>query len=417
MFKTLEKATGWIESQVKFRPKTDLVRMTNALELLELDFSNIKKIHVAGTNGKGSTCAFLSAILIEAGYKVGTFTSPYLLKFNERIRYQLNDIADDELRDLISMIYRFNLKYEQKYQEKLSFFELITLLSLLYFKKKDVDIIIMEVGIGGLLDATNVLNYDLSLIVSVGFDHMKQLGNTYESIASNMLGILKPNNHLITTVDKSMHKFFNMSLDGINVTADFYTTNDFKTINNKQIMLIDSQEYKIPLIGEHQFSNALLAIKAVNYLFPKVQIATIKKGLLKTVWPGRLEKLSPNVYLDGAHNTHALEALKKTVKTLFKNSEIWVLFSSLGDKDVLGMLDIINSFSQRIVLTSFPDPRFIKLKKPTAISVEYNNDALDALHALKSQMDENTILLITGSLHFIGYLKQVFVQKIKKKVA
>ena len=152
MFNNLAEAIAWIEIQVKFKPKIDLIRMRSAYAMLGINLDHIKKIHVAGTNGKGSVCAYLSNILIEAGYKVGTFTSPYLLKFHERIRYQFLEIKDDELFLLIERIYLFNQDFTESYGENLSFFELLTLMSLLYFSDKAVDVILMEVGLGGLFD-------------------------------------------------------------------------------------------------------------------------------------------------------------------------------------------------------------------------------------------------------------------------
>lgn len=409
MFSNLNDAIHWIEIQIKFKPKTDLDRMRSALEDLSIDFSHVKKIHVAGTNGKGSVCAFLSNILIEAGYKVGTYTSPYLLKFHERIKYQFIDISDDELFELINDIYAFNLTFADRYGETLSFFELLTLMSFIYFSKKNVDVIVMEVGLGGLLDATNILNYDLSIITSIGFDHMKQLGNTLESIAFNKLGILKPQNHLITSVDESLHPYFKEYLKNMDVSAEFYTPKDLKKINDIPLVLeIDSKIYELPLIGEYQLLNSLIAIKSINYLYPDMTNRIIQQGLTKTRWAGRLESIDHNVYIDAGHNTHAILALKASALETFKDKKIWVLFSALGDKDIAGMLEILKSFAEKIILTKFPDPRFVDLSAYLTEKMIFMENALSAIDILKKQMDDNTILIITGSLHFAGYIKNMF---------
>ncbi len=406
MFNNLNEAIFWIETQIKFKPKTDLVRLNQAYNLLNLDLNRVKKIHVAGTNGKGSVCAYLSNILIEAGYKVGTYTSPYLLKFNERIRYQFQDIKDEELFELIEEIYSFNQTYFEKYEETLSFFELITLMSLIYFDKKKVDIMIMEVGLGGLLDATNILNYDLSMITSIGFDHMKQLGSTLELIASNKLGILKPGNHLLTTVDPLMYDYFNSHLDSHHLTADFYTASDVRVVNDLPIQFIlDDGLYTIPMIGEYQLLNALISIKAVQYLFPNVSYDMIQRGFSATKWLGRMEEIDERIYIDGGHNTHAMDALKRSAQITFKDKKIWILFSALADKDISGMLDILVSFADHIYLTEFPDPRFRELKGFCEEKITWMDEPLSAIKILKDEMDENTILLITGSLHFAGYIK------------
>lgn len=407
MLKTLKEALYWLETQVKFTPKTDLVRITKAYEFLDIDLKDIKKIHVAGTNGKGSTCAFISHILIEAGYSVGTFTSPYLLKFNERIRHQFKEVSDNDLYELIITIFEFNKKFASHFGETLSFFELITLMSLVYFKKKNVDIIVMEVGLGGVLDATNILNYDLSLIVSVGFDHMKQLGTTYESIASNMIGILKSKNHLLTTVDKSMHKFITRSIRDLDVTHSFYTEDDFIKIKDTPLTFKHEDIiYQLSLLGDYQILNALIALKGVQYLFPEIPTSALQKGLFKTKWPGRLEPIGNNVYVDGAHNTSAMEALKKSVQTTFRNKEVWVLFSSLGDKDITGMIEIIKGFSKKTVITSFPDPRFKELDVKYDNESKFERNPLAALRNLKKEANDNVVIIITGSLHFIGFIKK-----------
>lgn len=406
MFNTVHEAIQWLEVQVKFKPKTDLDRMDVAYKMLGVDLKNIQKVHVAGTNGKGSVCSMISHILMASGYKVGTFTSPYLLSFNERIRFQMENILDDELLELTNLIYQFNETFDKTYGEKLSFFELLTLMSLLYFKHKDVDYMVMEVGLGGLLDATNILNYDLSLITSIGFDHMKQLGNTLESIASNKLGILKPGNHLITTVDPSLHDYFKNHVTFIKATADYITTKDVRVLSDNPLVIsYKNQTYQIPLSGSYQILNSALSIEAVLQLLPSITLKTIQEGLLETTWPGRLEEIDHHIYIDGAHNTHAIDALIQTTKTTFKQKNIWILFSALGDKDIPGMIDRLKTISDRITITSFPDPRFHDLTE-IAKPYTYEPDAFHAIHMLKEQMDQNTILIITGSLHFIGYIKK-----------
>lgn len=410
MFNQLHEAIQWIESQIKFKPKTDLLRLKQAYDLLNLDLSKVKKIHVAGTNGKGSVCAYLSYILIEAGYQVGTYTSPYLLRFNERIKIQFEDIEDQELLDLIEVIYAFNLQYQTLYGETLSFFELITLMSLIHFEKKKVDIMIMEVGLGGLLDATNILNYDLSIITSIGFDHMKQLGNTLESIATNKLGIMKPGNHLISSVDPALHPFFKAYLDERNNTYEFYVKED--ALIKKDVPLafeFQGYTYQLPLLGEYQLLNAIVSIVAARYIDPEMTNELIQKGLSNTRWPGRMEMILPDVYIDGGHNTHAMEALKRSAKETFKSKKIWILFSALADKDINGMLDILKTFADRIVLTKFPDPRFSDLSLYLTENITWSDDPFHAINSMKQEMDNKTILIVTGSLHFIGYIKNHFV--------
>jgi len=405
MFNNIHDAIHWIEVQVKFKPKTDLIRMRTAYQMLGIDLDHVKKIHVAGTNGKGSVSSYLSHILIEAGYQVGTFTSPYLVRFNERVRFQMKEIPDADLLKFINKVYLFNVEFEKVYGENLSFFELLTLISLLYFEEIKCDIIVMEVGLGGLLDATNILNYDLSLIVSIGMDHMKQLGNTLESIAWNKLGILKPGNHLITTVSPSLHDYFKEYVKKVPSTMDIVNPKEIELISNIPLSYkVDAHTIELSLLGSYQIDNSLLSYRAIRYLFPDISIETIQKGLKKTTWNGRLEEIDHHVYIDGAHNTHAIDALIETSKTTFKDQPIWILFSALGDKDIPGMLKQIASFASKVVITSFPDPRFVDLKE-VAKDFEYIENPFNAIWKLRRHMTEDTILIITGSLHFIGYIK------------
>ncbi|AUD64494.1 hypothetical protein BK011_01935 [Tenericutes bacterium MZ-XQ] len=412
MFNNIHDAIHWIQTQVKFKPKTDLKRMSSALDALDISFDGVKLIHVAGTNGKGSVCAYLTHMFLEMGLSVGTYTSPYLIVFNERVRLNDQNISDEDLLEEINYIYDFNQEFTKSFGENLAFFELITLIALNYYKKQKVDVIIMEVGLGGLLDATNVLNYDLSLITNIGFDHMKQLGNTLESIASNKLGILKPGNHLITTVDEKLHPYFKTYIKDLNVTSKFITSDDYKLISLRPLRFIyQDLDIELSLLGKHQVLNAILALEGLLYLYPDTDKKILRKALKRAIWAGRLEKLEEQVYIDGAHNEHALVALKDTLKETFKDYKIHVLFSALGDKDIKKMLEVIGEFADSITLTSFDDFRFVDLDEYQTKDIPYIKGFDQAYKLLKSELKTNEIMMITGSLHFVGYVKSRFSNK------
>jgi dihydrofolate synthase / folylpolyglutamate synthase len=407
MFKDITLAISWIETQIKFKPKTDLTRMSVAFKMLETSFDDVKLIHVAGTNGKGSVCAYSTHIFLEQGLNVGTYTSPYLIDFNERIRINGQNISDQDLLVEINFVYEFNQTFTKVYGENLAFFELITLAALHYYHQQNVDVIIMEVGLGGLLDATNVLNYDLSLITNIGFDHMKQLGNTLESISHNKLGILKDGNHLITTVDPSLHDVFNRYLKDLNVSSKMITSNDYELLDHHPLVFrYQNNTFELSLLGKHQILNAILAINAAYHLYPNMNTKTIQKALKQAIWAGRLEKIRDQVYMDGAHNTHALFALEDTLKNTFKDQRIFVLFSMLADKDIKPMLEIIKRFSYQIVLTSFDDPRFKDLSLYADEDMIYIKDFHEAYQYVKGLLKADDLCLITGSLHFVGYAKK-----------
>lgn len=406
MFYNIDDAINWVVRQTKFREKTDLSIMKEAFEMLNINLDEIKKIHLAGTNGKGSTGAFLSEILVSNNYKVGWFTSPYLVKFNERVKINNLDINDNDLLKYINYFYDFNEALYLKNNVKLSFFEILTLLSFKYFKDNNVDVMLIEVGIGGRLDATNIIDYDVSIITSIGFDHMQQLGDTLESIAYEKVAILKKHGYLITNVNESLKKLMINYSEDLNATIKFIDNDAIKVINNYEFKYLN-QDYIINLLGDYQRSNAVLAIEAAKYLF-NLSYDAIKIGLSRANWPGRLEEMFDNVYIDGAHNEPAIEALVRNIKVLFKDKKITILFSALKGKDVSKMLNLFNDVSKKIILTSFDDLRFESLKEYETNNIKYLENGFLQLQKLINKQEPNEIIIATGSLHFIGYLKQEY---------
>ncbi|MFA5560459.1 MAG: folylpolyglutamate synthase/dihydrofolate synthase family protein [Acholeplasmataceae bacterium] len=410
-FDNLKDALYWVETQAQFRPKTDLSKINQALNLSKLNLSKIRKIHVGGTNGKGSVCAYLSYILMEAGYRVGTFTSPYLVVFNERIRVDMTNINDDDLLNLIDEVYQFNQKFFAIYNESLSFFELITIMSLIHFERSNVDAIIMEVGLGGLLDTTNALEYDLSLITNIGFDHMKQLGYTLMSIADNKLGIVKKNAHLITTVAPDLVDHFQNHVKDVGATMEWINDDQIELLKSLPLVFsLDGEVYQSNLLGDYQMKNASLAIRAIKYFDPSISIEKVKTGLLKTKWSARMEKIDPNlnIYLDGAHNEHAIKGLINNLDLMFPKQKRLVIFSALADKDIEKMLSMIEPHFEHVYLTAFADFRFQPLDKFVNAKRSYHPNALELYNNLKTKLDHDTVLIVTGSLHFVGYMyKQI----------
>lgn len=400
MFKTLKEAVAWIESQPKFRPKTSLEYVGYAYDVLNINLENIKKVHVAGTNGKGSTTAYISYIAMAHGLSVGTYTSPYLTKFNERMRMDMQPISDEELFSYIRWIYKEN--YSKKLE--LSFFELTTMIAFKYFSDQKVDLIVIEVGLGGRLDATNILNYDVSLITNIGFDHMKQLGYTLESIAYNKLGILKEKGHLITTVDNKLYEQFTLDAQSKQVTYQFISSNNYYMENGH--MMYQNCAYELPLLGVHQMDNAVLAIEAFKYLYPKSIAEKVVLGIKHTKWPGRLEEILPKVYIDGAHNEHAIKALIDTIHMTFKDKNVYVIFSALADKNPENMIKLLKPHVKEIIATSFKDARFESLEPlAKALAIQYQPNFKAALSSFLKHQHVNDVLIITGSLHFAGYVK------------
>ena len=313
-------------------------------------FSNpekdLKIIHVAGTNGKGSVSSYIENILRENGYNVGKFTSPYVLVFNERIAYNGVNISDQDLLKYGNYIISKFEEMEKLEIYKPSFFEFMTLLAFLYFsKQKDLDYAIIEVGIGGLLDVTNIIEKPvLTITTSISLDHQNVLGETIEEIARQKLGILKEGVPHIALFQEGLENIFYEEALKKNVPLFFVRKEDFKEI--KVSLGVTEFEYlansyKVKLLGYHQAYNAALAILATKTMEEKGLIsldkAKVQKGLEQTYWPGRLEIISENplILVDGAHNIAGIESLVNFIKEVKGDKKVIVYFavSSNNAKD------------------------------------------------------------------------------------
>lgn len=408
-FSSIVDAVNWLETRPRFREKTSLGYIKKAFEKLEIDFSSTKKIHVAGTNGKGSTSAFLTNVLVENHINVGTFTSPYLVEFNERIRINNKNISNETLLEYINFFYNFNDNLMEDFGYHLSFFELVTMISFKYFFDNKVEAIVIEVGIGGRLDATNILNYDVSIITSIGLDHMAQLGNTLESITNEKLGILKNNGYLVSAVELPLKTQMINYANKLKVKHVFVRGRDIFPVDPNTFYYLD-KNIELGLLGDYQRTNSLLAYYAIKYLY-NLSDESILLGLKNTKWDGRLEEVYPNVYLDGAHNIPAIEALMRNIEYIFKDKKVKILFSALKDKEISAMLNIIKNYNYEIILTSFPDFRFQSLKDFEDLNIKYVEDGYQTFKSLVNQKNEDEVLIATGSLHFIGYLKQHIIKE------
>ncbi len=413
-FIDIKEAIQWIESQVKFKPKTDLTRMHLACLSLGNPQNSYKIIHIAGTNGKGSVASYLTTVLMKQ-FKVGRFTSPYIVKFNERISVNLEMIDDVHLLQYINFIYDFNEQFFNEHQERLSFFELITLIGFLYFKDQKVDYVVLEVGIGGLLDSTNVVSSQLALITNIGYDHMNTLGNTLEEIALNKLGIVKHGVTLITTVQDELQDLFRTYTKKVGSQVHFITDDHINLICPDPVEFkYEYHRYHLSLKGLHQIKNAVLAIKAINYLEPKMPLQLIKDGIKETTWPGRFEVMhqNPLVILDGAHNTHGIHALIETINTIYKNKRIHFIFCAMADKETKEMLGMLSDIATSITLTHFDYKRVSPLEdliKQTNLKQKYAyNDPFEAIKETLIDKNEEDIIIITGSLYFVSLVRPYF---------
>lgn len=419
MFNTINEVYDYLYNQRKTTKRENLDRIKNCVKLLNIKMP-YKVIHVAGTNGKGSTCQYIKQMLSLKGLHVGMFVSPFVISFNERIEINDRYISNSEIMHYMNILYEFNENYKIKYNDTIPFFELTLLMALMYFSDRNIDIAIIECGLGGLLDATNFINSDLAIITNIGYDHMAQLGNTLEEIAHHKLGIAKDNMNLITAVDSNLHDYFNNYAAIHNVKIKYINKDDIKDIKvlDKTYFNYNNHQYKSNLLGEYQAYNAALAIEAVKYFDPKYPETLIEYALENVSWPGRMEILQnePLILLDGAHNIHAINAITNTLSKYKENKKIKVLFSALQDKAYPEMIKRLEDITDYFYFTKINDIRQtedIHFENYTKLKFETFNDFKMALDIATNGLKNDEILLITGSLHFISQVREYWFLKKK----
>jgi len=348
---------------------------------------SLKVIHVAGTNGKGSVCAMIASILREAGYKVGMYTSPHLKDFRER--FLINGVKISE-KELVRCFQIVNLFITNQ-----TFFEVITAMAFLYFNDKNVDFLVLEVGMGGRLDATNVVNPLVSVITNIGLEHQDYLGNTVEKIAYEKAGIVKEGKPVVTGASGA-------ALNVIKKVA--------KERNAPLSLVKPIRKIPLRLKGDFQRINASIVwetIKVLNKEYNlKVNNSKIKKGLLKTKWPGRLEFISSNVLVDCAHNPEAVKALKKELIKIKKNyKKIYLIIAMLKDKDYKTMLKELLPLANGVILTKVKIPRALEpkvLAKYVGKNYIIIEDAKKALRYAKEIAKKDDLIVVTGSIYLVG---------------
>lgn len=422
-----EEAMKYITEVGNFGSNYGLERTHKLLEYLGNPEKDLKLIHIAGTNGKGSTTSMITEILMGAGYKVGMYTSPFIEEFEERIQINRRNIPKETLANLIDEVkVAVDRVIEEGYNHPTEF-EIITVLMLLYFKKEKIDFGVIEVGLGGRLDSTNVIIPILQVITSISFDHTNLLGNTLEEIAGEKAGIIKKN---IPTViypqeEEALKVIKNKcaAMESDLYTADKDNMKFVKVVNeDKPYQLLKyKEEFNIflPLLGEHQILNLSVAMKVIEVLNNRkiVNITTesIIKSIKNVTWKGRLEVLSNNPYvvIDGAHNIQGIKTLSRNIKKYFKYENLHLILGILADKDVEEMIKIITPIAKQVYAVT---PNSIRAELADDLKneiVKYNANcrAFDEyeeayLEALKNAK-ENDIILASGSLYMIGDMRKI----------
>jgi dihydrofolate synthase/folylpolyglutamate synthase len=407
-----------MNSLKKFGIKPGLSRITDILKSLDNPQDNFSCIHVAGTNGKGSIASALSSIFSASGYKVGLYTSPHLVKFNERIRINNLPVSDRRIVESYNAVNKVI-----KNSLEATFFELSTAMSFYEFYRQKVDWAVIETGMGGRLDATNVIRPVISIISNISVEHKKYLGNTIEKIAGDKGGVIKKSVPVITGV-KQKKAITVLEKTAAKQSAPFYRLGkDFRIRRNKDKTFNYSgintvlKNMRTGLPGSHQMDNAALVIAACEILNrnkTNFSLENIRQGLEQNKWPGRLEKISssPHIILDGAHNLAGARMLAEFLSENMRDKNITLIIGILDDKPYASMLKSLLTVCARAILTRpeveralSPEKLFRKANKIIQ-DIEIIPDVEEAVkHAIKIS-SASDVICIAGSLYLVGEAKQ-----------
>ncbi len=430
-FTDYEKKTGYLYSPENF----DLARIERLLALLGSPHQKLRTVHIAGSKGKGSTSSMVASIMAVAGYRVGLFTSPHLHTFRERIRIGGQPIAPGEVARLIGEI-----QPNADQVTGITTFEVITIMALLYFYQCEVDIAVLEVGLGGRLDATNVVTPDLSIITSLSYDHTDLLGDTLAEIAGEKAGIIKagvpvvsspqPQEALEVIEMTCQQKDAPLTLVGQDWTWTRKTFNlegqHFQVCSRSGDDVLPVAraclDLWIPLLGEHQIVNATTAVAAIMQLREmgwEISDADIAGGLHQLRWPGRLEILSrePMIVVDSAHNADSAHKLIISLKEHFKNRPILLIFGASSDKDIEGMLREFIPNIKRIIFTQSDHPRAANPKQLHAQAIalggsgDVTENTQEALERALELADPFDVICAAGSVFVSAALREIWASR------
>ena len=419
---TYEQAVEKIHSLLTFGSRPGLDRMRIFLERLGNPQDKLKYIHIAGTNGKGSVCAVLSAVLAEAGYKTGLFISPYITDFRERIQINNQMISKEILADAVEKTFPIIEKLRED-GVIITEFEYVNALQFYIHANESCDLVVLETGMGGLLDCTNTILPPLcSVITTIGLDHTAILGSTIEEIALQKCGIIKSGSVAVTSRQtEGVMSVIECTCNSRNVPLFKSEGAEIKVISESlesTVFEYDGEELELHLVGEHQLENAKTALTALKALCDSGKINVSKKalksGVAKAVNPARLELMrkNPVVLLDGAHNPNGIEALSNAVKKYLPNQKRLCLMGMLADKDSAGSIKLLEGLFEEVITVTVHNPRTLTAQElaekcrqhfPVVTAFDDNKKALD--YALKKAEKEKIPLVICGSLYLAGELR------------
>ena len=400
----------WLHSRIGLNFRSGLGRMQQAVDLLGNPEKTYPIIHVTGTNGKGSTIAFMRELFVAHGKKVGTFTSPHIISIHDRICINGQAIADADFIRLAEQVKEME-KTLLETHDQLSFFELLTLIAFLYFREQEVDLVLLEVGIGGLLDTTNVVTGEIAVITSIGLDHQETLGDSLEEIAEQKAGIFKVGKKAVIAklapeAELVCHKRAReLAVELYQAGRDFVlNAGDFSS------KLASFSQLEIGLEGTYQQENAALALQTFLLFMASrgegVEEELVRQAFKETRWAGRLERIRPHIYLDGAHNLPALIRLVEFIQGKIQQGyQVHILFGALKRKDYQGMLGYLSKQLPEVELKITGFDYQGSLDEKDVVAYDLISSYGDFIREFEDKANGQDLLFVTGSLYFISEVR------------